>query len=66
MDDGRSSSWFVRGIAHAMRVIRWPPDTSPFFCFRSKRVDRFFSSVHEKYLGAVDLTSHIGIIPTCF
>ena len=23
-----------------MRVIRWLPDTSPFSCFRSKRVDR--------------------------
>ena len=22
-----------------MRVIRWLPDTSPFSCFRSKRVD---------------------------
>ena len=23
-----------------MRVIHWPPDTSPPFSFRSKRVDR--------------------------
>ena len=46
-------------------VIRWPPDTSPFYCFRSKRVDRsllFF--VDEEYLGAVDMTSHVGTIPT--
>ena len=47
-----------------MRVIRWTPDTSPFFCFRSKRVDRGLFFVHEEYLGAVDLTSHVGTIPT--
>ena len=49
-----------------MRVIRWPPDTPPFFCFRSKRVDRGLFFVHEEYLVAVDLTSHVGTIPTWF
>ena len=39
-----------------MRVIRWPADTSPLFCFRSKRVDRGLFFVLEEYLIAVDLT----------
>ena len=47
-----------------MRVIRWPPDTSTSFCFRFKRVDRGLLFVHEEYLVAVDLTSHVGTIPT--
>ena len=47
-----------------MRVIRWPPDTPPFFCFRSKRVDRGLFFVHGKYMVAVDLPSHVGTIPT--
>ena len=50
-----------------MRVIRWPPDTSPFFCFRSKSVDRGlsgFCACHDECLGTVDLTSHLGTIPT--
>ena len=33
-----------------MRVIRWPADTSPFFCFRSKRVDRGLFYVHDEHL----------------
>ena len=47
-----------------MRVIRWPADTSPLFCFRYNRVDRSFLFVHEEYLVAVDLTSHVGTIHT--
>ena len=48
-----------------MRVIRWLPDTSPFSCFRSKCVDRcFMFVVHEEYLVTVNLTSHVGTIPT--
>ena len=35
----------------------------PFFCFRSKRVDRCVGVEHEEYLEAVDLTSHVGTIP---
>ena len=34
-----------------------------FFCFRSKRVEHGLFFVHE-YLVAVDLTSHVGTIPT--
>ena len=41
-----------------------PADTSPLFCFRSKRVDRGLLFVHEEYLVVVDLTSHVGTIPT--
>ena len=41
------------------------PDTSPFSCLRSKRVDRcFFIFVDEEFLGAIDLTSYVGTIPT--
>ena len=47
-----------------MRVIRWPADTCPLFCFRSKRVDRGLFFVHEEYLVAVDRTSYVGTIPT--
>ena len=47
-----------------MRVIRRPPGTSPFSCFRSKRMNCFFVFMHEEYLGAVDLTSHVGTIYT--
>ena len=43
-------------------AIRWPQDAPPFSCFRSKRVDSFFFFVHEEHLGAVDMTSHVGII----
>ena len=47
------------------RAIVWPADTSPLFCFRSKRVDRGLFFVHdEEYLVAVDLTSYVGTIPT--
>ena len=35
-----------------------------FFCFRSKRVDRWVGVEHEEYLEAVDLTSCVGTIPT--
>ena len=59
MDDGRSPSWFVRGIAHACQ----PADTSPFFCFRPRRVDRGLLFVHEEYLVAIDLSSHVETIP---
>ena len=48
-----------------MRIIRWPEETPPLFCFRSKRVDRGLFFVHDEYLVAVDLTSHVGTIPTC-
>ena len=47
-----------------MRVIRWPVDNSPLFCFRYKRVDRDFVFVHEEYLVAADLASHVGTIHT--
>ena len=47
-----------------MCVVRWPADTFPLFCFRSKRVDRGLLFVHEECLVAVDLTSHVGTIPT--
>ena len=50
--------------ASRMRVIRWAADTSPLFCFRYKRVDRGFLFVHEAYLVAVDLASHVGTIHT--
>ena len=36
----------------------------PFFCFRSKRVDRCVGVEQEEYLEAVDLTSCVGTIPT--
>ena len=47
-----------------LRIIRWPADISPLFCFRSKRMDRGLFFVHdEEHLVAVDLTSHVGTIP---
>ena len=46
-----------------MRVIRWPANTSPLFCFRPRRVDRGLLFVHEEYLVAIDLSSHVGTIP---
>ena len=51
--------------AYHMPVIRWPAeDTSPLFCFRSKRVDSGLFFVHKDYLVAVDMPSHVGTIPT--
>ena len=77
MDDGRSPSclcFFLkknqnaprpsRHTTYMMRVIRWPADTSPLFCSRSKRVDRGLFFVHEENLAVVDLTSHVGAIRT--
>ena len=46
-----------------MRVIRWTADTSPLFCFRPRRVDRGLLFVHEEYLVAIDLSSHVGTHP---
>ena len=43
--------------------FHWPPDTSPFLLPVLPRVSLLIF-VHEVYLGAVDMTPHVGTIPT--
>ena len=54
------------GQDHSVRHINHSLATRYFsvLYFRSKRVDRGLFFALEEYLVAVDLTSHVGIIPT--
>ena len=65
MDDGRSPSWFVRGIAHACHSLasRYFSVIFYFVSGLNAWIVVYFLCMSE-YLVAVDLTSHVGTIPT--